>query len=221
MEAVAAALVQLVAVVLLENRAESVDAADRRAQIVRHRVAECLQLLIRQLELRVDRAQFLVAALSFADIANDGGEQHAGGIVPAGEREFDRKLAPVLVHRHELDVGERAGVFGGAVPKKRAAVPLAKPLGYEHGERFSREFSQLPSEEPFAAFVHISDQSAAVGRDDRVGDRFSNRAECPVHPLIAVSLYRTFDHQDYFLRFTAELQTSSRWYSREILTRNH
>src|SRR5436190_141700 len=39
-QAVAAAIAEPLAVILFQNRAEAVDAAERRAQIVRHRVAE-------------------------------------------------------------------------------------------------------------------------------------------------------------------------------------
>ena len=91
------ALVQLLGVVRQQHRAEAVHRSQRRAQVVRDRVHERLQLLVccaqllsplrdPLLELGIERADLLLGLLAFAHIPR---EQHELVVRAVGHADLD------------------------------------------------------------------------------------------------------------------------------------
>ena len=105
------ALVQLRSVVRQEHLAETVHRAQRRTQVVRDRVHERLELLIRGpqllgplrdplLELDIERADLLLGLLALAHVPH---EQHELVLLPVGHADLDIEQMAVLRAVHGLE----------------------------------------------------------------------------------------------------------------------
>src|SRR5439155_5861597 len=82
---------------------EPVETAERRPQVVRHRIGNRLELLVGRLELRGVAPQPLFSLFAARDVADDGREGDLGALVPGRKRQLERKLRLVLSPAGELD----------------------------------------------------------------------------------------------------------------------
>src|SRR5438477_244351 len=69
-----------------ERLAETVDAAERGAQVVGHRIRKRLELLVGRLELRGVAPPLVLALFAGRDVANDRREGDFGSVLPGRER---------------------------------------------------------------------------------------------------------------------------------------
>src|SRR5438094_341192 len=78
--------IEPIMIVFEQGLAEAVETAERRPQVVRHRIGKGLELLVGRLELRGVAPQPLFSLFAARDVADDGREGDLGSLVPGRKR---------------------------------------------------------------------------------------------------------------------------------------
>src|ERR1700728_1236779 len=147
--------VEFVAVVFEQRLAEPVDATKRRTEVMRDRVAECLELLVRDPEGGFD-------PFSLGYVTDRTRHERALLRVERALPNFDRKLRAVLPPPEEFRVGARRTEL------RRAEGDLASPLRFVAGTVSGDENVGVAAEEIVA---RISEEALGLGvyEDDAPG----------------------------------------------------
>ena len=133
--------------------------------------------LLRERELLLAAEQLLVGGMAFGDVADDAAEVATVRALPAGDRELERELRPVLVHAGEL---QRAARQLGAACRAHAlepgAVALAVALRHQDGQGLPDRLLGPVAEHLRGAGAPEQDQAGGVGQQDRLGGGLGDRA---------------------------------------------
>ncbi len=172
--------VQVAAVVFQQRLAEAVDAAERRPEVVRHRIGKGVELGVRRLELGRVAPQLLVSPPALGDVPDDRRERGRGTLVRGGERELEGELAAVLPPARELDGrADDPGLACGEIAPHPGAVRRVEAIGHQRRDLPPHDLRTRVTEDALGCRIEVGDVPGAVGRDDGIIGRDRQRAELP------------------------------------------
>jgi len=184
-QVVASGSVELRRAVFQQRLAEAVDGTQRRAQVVGHRVAESLQLLVHRRQLGVVAQQPLVqgldlvaGALAVGDVAHGSDDQRPLLRSHRAEADLDRKLAAVGALAEEFPAlahGAGAGCNDEGVAV--TDMPAAEAFGHQDLDRLADKAVARIAEQLLGLRVDQFDAALGIGDDDRIGCRLQQGAE--------------------------------------------
>src|SRR5579883_1062756 len=130
----------LIAVILKQREAVSIDGTQRRTQIMRNGIAECFQFLVSSLQFGVRFFDFgalagkhVLGLLAFANVANGAANEHAVSRPNWTKADFHRKLGAVLAQAVERKTRTHGPEFGtGGKPPAMAGMVLPVTFGQKH-----------------------------------------------------------------------------------------
>ena len=159
--------VELVAAEVVQRLAEAVDAGQRRAEVVRHRVRERLQLRVRCFQLGGAAAQHQVALLHLLEQLVDGARERSH--LPFPLRGAKREVALLRGAAH--DGGQLGELLPAASPSQRQRHGQQERRGGE--QHAVRDQQRGQSRARVADVFFHAERAAAEGAagHDRIGNR--------------------------------------------------
>jgi hypothetical protein len=181
--------VELAAFLLLEHRRESLDPMQGCPQIVRDRVIERLELLVRSLELRVFFVQRLFDRLPFSDVPDGACDERSIARFHGSQGHLDGKLGRVLAPGMKLEPeGRLDAACAGEQSIKMLARRCPMPVGDEDVHRSARELAGRVTEQPIGLRVAKPDEAGRIDDQDRVGHRLEDVGEAGIErPLEGIA----------------------------------
>lgn len=175
-EIMPALVIEPVGVVLEQRLTETVDGAQRGAQVVRYRVAERFELTVDRLELHgallkvpVELLDTLLGLAARRDVARYAGKKRFISGLPARQGELDRKRGTVFASAGQLDgFADHVRFPGGQEAAQALPVGLVQPLRHEQRQRLTDSFLRAIAEDALGGGIEINDVPAIVGGDDRL-----------------------------------------------------